>query len=134
MNTRDHAVLHADHERWQNDVRMWRDDIEEWQKERAKLFADFENALGAEVSGLRDHAATIGRHDNSVLQHEHLIAELDRSERPTATEIEARMADAHGKEAEQHEHLRAAHERLKRHHHRAMARLAVVLKALSQEA
>ncbi len=68
--------------------------IEEWQKERAKLFADLENSLGAEVSGLKDHAASIDRHEESVVDHEHLIAELDRSERPRACEIEARMADA----------------------------------------
>ncbi|HUE17377.1 MAG TPA: hypothetical protein VMR25_24710 [Planctomycetaceae bacterium] len=113
---------------------MWREDIEEWEKEQARLFADLETALGAEVSGLKSHAAAIGRHEENVLRHEHLLADLDHSKRPGATEIEARMAGTHSDEAAKHETMRAAHERIKRHHHRAMARLAVVLKALSQEA
>jgi hypothetical protein len=42
----------------------------------------------------------MGRDVEHVLRHEHLIAELDCSERPDATEIEARMADALQKECE----------------------------------
>ena len=58
MNTRDHAALHADHRHWEADVKMWRMDIEEWQRDRAKLLAELEFALGAEVSGLKEHGSS----------------------------------------------------------------------------
>ena len=133
MSTRSHEVLHADHRHWEADVRMWRDDIEEWRKEQAQLFAELETALGAEVAGLKDHATSIGKHDERLLQHERLIAQLDHSSEPKASEIDARFADAHRKESKKHDTMRQAHERLKRHHHRAMARLAVVLQALGEK-
>ncbi len=133
MSTRNHAVLHEEHRHWEDDVKMWRLDIEEWQKEQAKLLADLELAMGSEVSGLHEHAKIIGEHQAKVVDHEHLLAELEQSQRPTPTEIEARMADAHEKESHRHAQMQEVHERFKRHHHRAMARLAVVLQALGSE-
>src|SRR5580658_2493141 len=91
MATRIHSVLHADHRHWQEEIDMWQLDIEEWEKERAKLMADLEVALGAEVTGLQNHAQAITDHQERVSHHEQFIAELDRSERPTSSEIEARM-------------------------------------------
>ncbi len=90
-------------------------------------------ALGAEVSGLKEHAKTIHQHQEQVVHHEQLIADLERSERPASSEIEARMADGHDREAQHHAQMRDAHERLKRFHHRAMAQLSVVLKSLNHE-
>src|SRR3989304_1965319 len=100
------AILHADHRHWQNDIKMWRQDIEEWQKEQAKLLAGLETDLGAEVSGLMEHASSIGRHEENVICHEHLIATVECSPAPPADEIEARPADPHQKEAEKHENMR----------------------------
>lgn len=133
MSTRNHAMLHEEHRHWEDDVKMWREDIEVWQKEQAKLLADFEIAMGSEVSGLHKHAKMIGEHQTTVVDHEHLLAELEQSERPTATEIEARMADAHERESQRHAQMQEVHERIKRHHHRAMAKLEVVLQALGSE-
>jgi hypothetical protein len=111
---------------------MWRQDIEEWQREQAKLLADLETALGAEVAALHQHLGAIGRHEQLVVHHERLISQMAASGRRQPNEIEARMAETH--EAGNHEQIKTAHERLKRHHHRAMSRLAVVLKALGSEA
>ena len=114
---------------------MWRQDIEEWQKEQARLLADLETALGAEVEALKQHKETIARHEGLIASHEQLISQLEAGGgRMSHDEIEARMANEHSKEAGRHETTAAAHERIKRHHHRAMSRLAVVLKALGREA
>jgi hypothetical protein len=135
MTTRNHELLHADHLRWKSEVAMWRQDIEEWQREQARLLADLETALGAEVEALRQHKTTIVHQEGLIESHERLISQLEASGgRSNHDEIEARMAAEHDKEAGRHESMALAHERIKRHHHRAMSRLAVVLKALGHEA
>lgn len=133
MPTGIHSVLHADHVHWREDIDMWRLDIEEWRKERAKLLAALEVALGAEASGLREHERSMCQHGEHLMEHERLIASLEQADRPGCNEIEARMAADHQKESENHAQMREVHERLKRDHHRAMARLAVVLKSLGRE-
>jgi ribosome-binding ATPase YchF (GTP1/OBG family) len=133
MTTHTHSVLHADHRLWQEEIEMWQIDLEEWEKERVKLLAELEVALGAEVSGLKNHAQTIEQQREKVLQHEQFLADVDRSLRPISNEIEARLADAHDQEITNHARTREAHERLKRFHHRAMAKLSVVLKSLDRE-
>ena len=135
MSTIDHSIIHSDHRRWEDDVKMWRLDIEEWQKEQSKFFAALETALGAEIAGLKQHTDSIGQHECALpRQHERFIAQMDRSERANASEIEARMADRHGTEADKHGRLQDVHERLKRFHHRAMGKLAILLQALGRDA
>lgn len=83
--------------------------------------------------GSHEHARSIAQHEQRVRQHELFIGDLERSGRHSPTEIEARLAENHVNEARNHAGVREAHERLKRYHHRAMARLAVVLRSLNQE-
>ena len=113
---------------------MWQIDVEQWEKEQAKMLADVESALSAELSGIQEHARSIAQHQQRVRQHELFIGDLERSGRDNPTEIEARLAEDHVNESKNHSQVRKAHERLKRYHHRAMARLAVVLRSLDQEA
>ncbi|MEX2286399.1 MAG: hypothetical protein WD648_04865 [Planctomycetaceae bacterium] len=129
MTTKTHAELHADHMHWRNEIKMWRDDIEEWKKEQAKLFCEMEIALGANAAGLKEHAGSVNRHEASIVHHEHFIAECERSTTSPGN-AGAVLAEDHKKEVGKHDGLREAHERIKRYHHRAMAKLAAVLRML----
>jgi len=132
MTTTTLANLHSDHKHWRNEIKMWRDDLEEWKQEQAQLLSDIEIALGANVAGLKEHAGSIGEHEKNVVHHEHFIAECERSATPPPRNVANLFTEDHEKEASKHAGIRQAHERIKRHHHRAMARLAVVLQALGQ--
>jgi len=129
MTTKMHTELHSDHQHWRNEIKMWREDIEAWKKEQAKLLSDVEVALGANVSALKEHGGSISSHEASVVHHEHFIAESERSSMPSGN-AEVGLAEDHRKEAGKHAGLREVHERIKRHHHRAMAKLGGVLRML----
>jgi len=133
MHAQTRPAIHGDHRHWQNDIKMWREDVQEWQKEQAKLLADVEIALGANNTALNHHITSIGEHEGKIARHEHFIAECERSLGLQAGEVETGLTEAHQKEAGAHVLLRQLHERIKRHHHRAMARLAIVRQALERE-
>src|SRR5579863_279022 len=133
MRAETHPAIHADHRHWQNDIRMWRDDVREWQKEQARLLAEIEIALGGNNSCLNRHSTLLSELDEKILHHEHFIAECERSARPEPGDADDALTRAHQKEAGAHAALRELHERIKRHHHRAMARLAIVREALERE-
>ena len=115
---------------WRSEIKMWRDDLEAWKNEQAKLFSDVEIALGANAAGLKDHVSSICQHEKHVIHHEHSIAESEPSANPPMRHVAPIFVDNHQKEARAHAAIREAHERIKRHHHRAMAKLAVVLQVL----
>jgi hypothetical protein len=133
MTTTTLANLHFDHKHWRNEILLWRDDLEEWRKEQARLLADIEIALGANVAGLKEHAGSIGSHEGHLLQHEHSISECERASTPRPDAVATIFTDDHEEEAKRQEQLRQAHERMKRYHHRSMARLAAALQALGHE-
>jgi hypothetical protein len=133
MTTTTLANLHADHKHWGSEIQMWRQDLEEWRKEQAKLLSDIEIALGANVAGLKEHAGSIGTHEGHLAQHEHSITECERASTPRPDDVATIFTDDHEDEANRQEQLRENHERIKRHHHRSMAKLAVVLRALGHE-
>ncbi len=133
MHTQTHTDIHADHRHWQSDVKMWRDDLREWQKEQARLLAQIEIALGANNTSLARHADSIAELDERIAHHERFIAECDRASGLLAGDVERALTEAHREEAGAHASLRELHERIKRHHHRAMARLSVVRQALERE-
>lgn len=132
MTTTTLANLHFDHKHWQNEIKTWRDDLQEWKKEQAQLLDNLELALGANVAGLKDHAGQIGSHEGDILCHEHQITECERCSIPRSDEVSTIFTDDHEGEADKQDALREIHERIKRHHHRAMARLAAVIRALGQ--
>ena len=132
MTTTTLANLHFDHKHWRNEINMWRDDLLEWKKEQAQLLNDVEIALGANVAGLKDHAGSIAAHEAEIVQHEHLIAECERSSASRPDEVATIFTDDHEGEANKQDRLRETHERMKRHHHRSMARLTAALHALGQ--
>lgn len=132
MTTQTHAEIHADHHQWRSDVKMWRDDIEAWKNEQARLLSDIEIALGANVAGMKKHAASVGEHESHLVHHEHVIAECERSSTPRPSHVANLLTDNHEHEASKHAGLRETHERIKQHHRRAMARLDEVLKLLGR--
>jgi hypothetical protein len=132
MTTATLGTLHVDHNHWQNEINMWRDDLLAWKKEQAQLLNDIELALGANVAGLKDHATSIASHEAEVLQHENFVAKCERSSVPRPDQDPTIFTEYHDEEAKKQDRLRETHERIKRHHHRSMARLTAALHALGQ--
>ncbi len=131
MVAQHHIPMHADHKDWEQDIKTWQQDIDNWRLEQAMFMANAESALRTEEAWLKDHVDAVGRHEQSVLQHEHTISELDRKESADPKESTAR-GTTHRRETETHGNLQLTHERLKRHHHQAMAKFAALLHALGR--
>jgi hypothetical protein len=85
------------------------------------------------VTALQSHSESIVRHDEDIVCHERNIVQCERSEGRGADEIGSRLAKYHEQEASKQLEMREFHERLKRYHHRAMAKIAVVLEALDRD-
>ncbi len=122
--------LHADHRYWEEEIAMWREDIAMWREERQKRMAELEQAIGAHAAALEQHAEDIVQHEADTVQHEHFLAELLKSGGPNGDDAEEAWQETHADEQARHAGQRDAHERIKRHHHTAMAKMAVVIAAL----
>lgn len=122
--------LHADHRHWEEEIAMWRDDIALWREEHQKLLARLEQAVGANAAALEKHADEIVQHEEDTLQHEHFLAELLKSGGPDGGDAEEAWQETHADERARHAGQRETHARIKRHHHTAMAKIAVVIAAL----
>ncbi len=122
--------LHADHRLWEEEVAMWRDDIALWQEEQQERMAELEQAIGAHAAALEQHAEEIVQHEEDTVQHEHFLAELLKCGGPNGGDAEEAWQETHAAERARHAGQREAHERIKRHHHTAMAKIGVVIAAL----
>jgi hypothetical protein len=131
MATQSRAEFHADHRHWMSDIRTWREDIDEWEKEQHQTLMDVEAAVSRHVAAIRAEADSLAAHEEEIASHEHLLADWEGTE-TLDSEVEPRLAMDHQQATGRHEHLRQAHERMKRHHHRATARLMMVLRMLEE--
>lgn len=122
-----HTAAHKDHQQWQNENAMWRDDTQQWQKEHQAALQELTAAIKCHTDALNDHLGSIGQHETNVLESERIIADSERAGTPTT---DKGHTEPHQQEARQQAQLREAHERIKRHHYSAMAKLAVVTKAM----
>lgn len=126
-----HALMHREHAQWRSEDELWRDDIAAWQKELKAALADLaqvEKALREHEKALEVHAAAIRCYEQASAAHEHLLAEYERG---NSGDTLVALVQEHQKTADKHVQQRAAHERIKKHHHAAIARCQVLLKALA---
>jgi uncharacterized coiled-coil protein SlyX len=122
--------MHAEHQLWEGEISHWREEIARWKKEHQDRLAELEQAIAAHASTLEEHANALGQHEENTVQHEHFLAELLKSGRPDGGDAEDSWLQTHTEERNRHAGQRDAHERIKRHHHTAMAKLAVLMAAL----
>ena len=126
-----HALMHREHRQWLSEDNLWRDDIAIWQKELKTALTDLtqvEKALHAHEKALEVHAAAVRCYEQDAAAHEHLLAEYEQG--GEGDKLVA-LVQAHQKGADKHAQQRAAHERIKKHHHTVIARCNLLLKALA---
>jgi hypothetical protein len=132
--TSKHAEMHRDHQHWRSDNSMWQDDLELWEKEvdqAMNALKRLENALGKHRAMLQDRLDLIAAEDQAIGQHEHTLAEFERS--GTGEQLDLlTMAKNHKKAIDRHARQLLAHERLKKRHHMLMANWSLLFKALTE--
>ena len=122
--------MHAEHRLWSDESAMWREEISHWKDEHRQRLEELEQAIACHASALEEHAMALGQHDTDATQHEHFLSELLKSGRPDGGDAEASWKEKHEEERARHAGCRDAHERIKRHHHTAMAKLSILMSAL----
>jgi hypothetical protein len=131
MTATTHTQMHSDHRKWRSEDDLWRLEIAEWQQEIAAALIDLQKlgmALCDHEKALEVHAAAVRACEQTMLEHEHAIA--DEQKRDGALAGVVAQTEGHQGEAQHHAAQRAAHERLKKHHHTLMARWNVLKQAL----
>ncbi|MEW4529674.1 MAG: hypothetical protein ACF8PG_05980 [Maioricimonas sp. JB045] len=125
-----HEQMHHEHHRWQTETAMWREDIARWRDEHRQRLAALQSAFDEHTSALEQHAEALAQQEEASVHHEHFIRELLESGRPGAGEIEQSWEEVHEEQRTRHNLHQQAHERIKRHHYKAMARLDVLIAAM----
>jgi hypothetical protein len=125
------AELHADHRTWQSDISMWNFDLEQWRSEHA-----------AALKQLQEITELIQRHEKMLKEHEQSVemieAGLEFHEKNLAkslqsgaeSDVDDALVERHTEEAGKFAKQREAHERIKKHHHIAMAHVASLKREL----
>ena len=126
------ADIHADHRHWGQDLTTWREDIDEWRKEHETLLKKLEAAIRDHVAVLKTHSEAMATHEREFLEHERFIAECEQDAVRNGGIVETSLVEDHKKETAKHTNLRQAHERIRDHHLRAMAKLMVVIDLLGK--
>jgi chromosome segregation ATPase len=125
------AESHADHRHWHSDVECWKDDIENWRAEHSAAIVQLQQALeqiNENRASLDQHADAVASLERGLEYHEkHLAASLQSG---SETELDKILSDRHAMQAGLYQRQREAHERIKKHHHTAMAQVAILKAAL----
>jgi len=117
--------MHHDHRQWESDVAMWRDDIGIWERGHQNALKELNRIaerLTEHNASLESHVDQLDSHEANTLQHEHTVSAECRDH----TEPSPHSMSDHAKEAAQHQRLRDAHERMKKHHHTVMAHISML--------
>ena len=123
--------LHADHRHWKSEISMWREDIAYWRAEHETAL----ECLKEITTIIRDHAEGLQQHehkltviDNAVDYHEKMLKESLRG--GSDPDLDDALAERHEEQTNAIATQREAHERIKKHHHVAMAQVAILKAAL----
>ncbi|QDT12671.1 hypothetical protein [Planctomycetes bacterium K23_9] len=127
------AHAHSDHRHWKSDAECWLNDIQNWRMEHSAAIVQLQAAL----SRVNEHGQALDEHDDSVkslvggLEH-HEKALAESLQDGSSASLDEVRGDQHTKQADLHCHQQDAHERIKKHHHQAMATVAMLTKALQE--
>jgi hypothetical protein len=131
MKGASHLGMHQDHVHWRADSNLWRDNVAIWEQEiddAIRELPDLEAALRRHSDMLRTHAASVRLYDQDPAKHEHLLADFERGQAPEAL-IE--LAQAHEREAKEHDQLCENHAGFKNRQHRLMTKWRQLFIALA---
>ena len=123
--------LHADHRHWKNDISMWQDDIEQWRSQHATAQETLEqiaSMIADHAKSLEEHADKLQALVNGLEYHEQILSESLRG--GSDADLDDSLLERHEEQASTITNQRDAHERIKTHHHIAMAHVATLKAAL----
>ena len=131
VKTKSAAQSHADHRHWQSDVACWQDDIQNWRTEHANALVQLQETL----QRIKEHGECLENHAKSLMALEEGLEHHEKSLAASLKDDAETVAGdplntQHTKQAELHQHQQDAHERIKKHHHTAMAQVAILKAAL----
>lgn len=111
---------------------MWQFDLQAWHAEHKMALAE----LAEVIEMIRQHEAATSSHERDIAtladeikRHEHKLAE-HCEKHPDGDPAETTDVSGHDETKTKVEALRQAHERIKKHHHRAMAHVMSLKAAL----
>ncbi|QEG22480.1 hypothetical protein [Mariniblastus fucicola] len=125
------AELHADHRHWQSDISMWKFDIQEWRSEHESALEQIEQIaelIRLHQKALNDHADTVEAIEGGLEFHEQNLAASLRDH--ADSDLDDALLGGHAEESKKFESQRKAHERIKKHHHVAMAHVTALKHSL----
>lgn len=128
-----HLEMHTDHKQWTSKETLWEDEARIWLDEIDTALAEakkLESTLCEHRKALEAHVETLHSMRQNRTPHERALAEFEEGGQG---ENLIAMASAHEHEAERHYQLYQVHERVKRHHHTAVAYWRLLFKSLSKE-
>jgi hypothetical protein len=125
------ASMQDDHRQWNYECLKWRADIERWQGEHEAALSDLaklEEFVRQHGAALQCHAEALEQRQRSLHDHDRAISEYARQARGERTQ--EKFAEAHREHVRRHDAQQDAHERIKKHHDTAMARLETLKTAI----
>jgi chromosome segregation ATPase len=128
------AESHADHRYWQSELDMWTVDIANWKSEQADALIELKriaDEIYEQGKCLDEHGKSIASLRSGLQAHEEALADL--LETGVEGDVVQELSAHHSKHAANHAQRKEVHERIKKHHHRAMAQVAM-LKATMEAA
>lgn len=122
--------MQPDHRMWDHEHSAWRVDVARWGTEHESALSELaklQEIIRQHGDALDAHAETMERHQDSLRDHDRAMGEFKRN---GGGSLQEAMEKKHHEYAEQHNGQRAAHERIKQHHHTVMAYLTMLRAAI----
>ena len=130
MPEKSHSVpsMHDDHRDWHSEHSMWQQDIDVWSKQLERGYDDLETAKQLMMNlqeEIRNHRLKIEERESNLQAHELDLARCEK----LGLEYQENLTILHLETGKQFEQAREEHARLKRYHHRLMAKLENLAKS-----
>ena len=123
--------MHSDHRHWNSELAMWEEDISNWRSEHAiamDLLLQAKAIIAAHEATLGEHEEKLSEVSKAIVRHEKTLAASLRA--GSESDVNNALTDKHEGYHQSMVTQRDAHERIKKHHHMAMAKVELMMKAL----
>ncbi len=123
--------MHSDHRHWNSELAMWKEDITNWRSEHAialDLLLQAKTMITSHEACLDAHQEKMSEVSKAIQCHEKTLAASLRG--GAESDRNNVLNDKHESHLQTMITQHDAHERIKKHHHTAMAKVELLLKAL----
>lgn len=124
----DHFHMYQDHKLWKSESNMWLHDIANWDKESEHAVSELKQI----IEDLHNHMSAYENHRKAIMEEIELLGkhEKDLVELEEGSETDIKLANYHYRIGEKHKNFQQAHERIKKYHHKMMALISSLKKAI----